>query len=59
MEPESSDYDFDECVNILTKVFGIVSVSVVWKVESDIDVIRESALKMASKLVGRKGIYHI
>lgn len=55
VEPESSDYDFDECVNILTKVFGIVSVSVVWKVESDIDVIRESALKMASKLVEEKG----
>lgn len=55
VEPKSSDYDFDECVNILTKIFGIVSVSIVWKVESDFNIIKENALKMAAGLVEEKG----
>lgn len=55
VEPYESDYDFDECINLLTKVFGIVSVSVVWKIESDFNLIKEKALEMASELVEKKG----
>lgn len=55
VEPIDDNYDFDECINILTKVFGIVSVSVVWKMESDFNKIKENALKMATKLVEEKG----
>ncbi|HHX18607.1 MAG TPA: tRNA 4-thiouridine(8) synthase ThiI [Clostridium sp.] len=55
VEPIDGNYDFDECINLLTKVFGIVSVSIVWKMESDFDKIKENALKMATKLVEEKG----
>lgn len=54
VEPYENDYDFDECINLLTKVFGIVSVSVVWKIESDFNLIKEKALKMALELVEKK-----
>ncbi|MDQ2085990.1 tRNA uracil 4-sulfurtransferase ThiI [Herbivorax sp. ANBcel31] len=55
VEPIEEDYDFDECINLLTKVFGIVSVSVVWKINSDFDEIKENALKMVTELVEKKG----
>lgn len=55
VEPQIDDYDFDEAINRLQKVFGIVSVSKVWKIESDFEEIKKYSLKMAANLVERKG----
>lgn len=46
IEPEDDGYDFEEAVSRLVKVFGIVSVSIALKIESDFEVIKDSALKM-------------
>ena len=55
IEPESEDYDFNAALKRLTKVFGIVSVSPVWKVETDFEVLKEYSLRLAGDLVSRKG----
>ena len=55
VEPEEDDYDFDKSLNLLSKVFGIVSVSPVWKIESDFNKIKEYSLEMTKDLVGRTG----
>lgn len=55
LEPQVEDYDFDEAINLLTKVFGIVSVSPVWKIETDYEVIKEKSLIMVKDLLTRKG----
>jgi thiamine biosynthesis protein ThiI len=55
VEPQSEDYDFDEAISLLTKVFGIVSVSPVWKIESNYEVIKENSLIMVKDLLDRKG----
>ncbi|TYQ15513.1 UNVERIFIED_CONTAM: thiamine biosynthesis protein ThiI [Acetivibrio alkalicellulosi] len=55
IEPEEDNYDFSEALSILSKVFGIVSVSAVWEIESDFEVIKKSALEMVTELVERKG----
>ncbi|WP_010244074.1 tRNA uracil 4-sulfurtransferase ThiI [Acetivibrio cellulolyticus] len=54
IEPQVEDYDFDEAINQLTKVFGIVSVSPVWKIETDYDVIKENSVIMIKDLLARK-----
>lgn len=51
IEPLEDGYDFDEALNRLTKVFGIVSVSPVWKVSSDFNVINEHALMLVGELM--------
>jgi thiamine biosynthesis protein ThiI len=55
IEPEDDSYDFDKSINLLTKVFGIVSVSPVWKIDTDFEKIKEHALLMVKDLVERKG----
>ncbi len=54
VEPQAEDYDFDEALGLLTKVFGIVSVSPVWKIESNYEVIKEKSLIMIKDLLDRK-----
>lgn len=55
VEPHIEEYDFDEAVNLLTKVFGIVSVSPVWKIETNYEVIKEKSVIMLKDLLVRKG----
>lgn len=55
IEPEASDYDFDEAINLLTKVFGIVSVSPVWKIETDYEVMKDKSVIMIKELLSKKG----
>lgn len=55
VEPSSEDYDFDEALQRLTKVFGIVSVSPVWKINTDFEEIKESSLKIVKEMVKKKG----
>ncbi|MFZ5989021.1 MAG: tRNA uracil 4-sulfurtransferase ThiI [Bacillota bacterium] len=55
IEPYEENYDFDEAISLLKKVFGIVSVSPVWKIDTDFEVIKEYSLNMVRDLVERKG----
>jgi tRNA uracil 4-sulfurtransferase len=55
VEPVEDDYEFDAAMHKLTKVFGIVSVSPVWKINTDFEEIKEHVLTMAKDLVERKG----
>lgn len=55
VEPQEDDYDFDNALDRLTKVFGIVSVSPVWKIDSNYETIKEHSLMMVKDLVERKG----
>lgn len=55
VEPQIEEYDFDEAVNLLTKVFGIVSVSPVWKIDTNYEVIKEQTVVMMKDLLSRKG----
>ncbi|WP_024834379.1 tRNA uracil 4-sulfurtransferase ThiI [Ruminiclostridium josui] len=55
IEPQEENYDFDAVLLKVAKVFGVVSVSPVWKVETDYETIKATSLKMASKLVEEKG----
>lgn len=55
IEPFTDDYDFDFVIDKLTKIFGVVSVSPVWKIDTDYAQIKETALKLASKLVEQNG----
>ena len=50
IEAESQDYDFCEAVERLKKVFGIVSLSIVSKVQTDFDIIKESVLKVVDEV---------
>lgn len=55
IEPQADDYDFKTAMDRLTKVFGIVSVSPVWKINTDYEEIKEHSLKMVKELVDRMG----
>ncbi len=55
VEPLSDDYDFDAALSRLTKVFGIVSVSPVLKIESDLEEILNTSLAVAKDVVENKG----
>ncbi|HOP99443.1 MAG TPA: tRNA uracil 4-sulfurtransferase ThiI [Acetivibrio clariflavus] len=55
IEPQDENYDFDEAIKLLTKVFGIVSVSPVWKIDTDFEVIKEKSAVMVKDLLLRKG----
>lgn len=55
IEPVSDDYDFEDAISRVTKVFGIVSVSPVWKIESDYEEIKKYSLEMVKDLIGRNG----
>lgn len=53
VEPDQDEYEFDEALNRLRKVFGIVSVSPVWKIESDFEVIKENAITLVGDLLSK------
>lgn len=55
LEPLVEEYPFEEALSLLTKVFGIVSVSPVWKIETDYEVIKEQTIVMLKDLLSRKG----
>lgn len=55
IEPDEDSYNFDEAMELISKVFGIVSVSPVWKIDSDYNTIKEYSVKMVKDLVERKG----
>ncbi len=50
IEPEYPDYDFDDAIERLKKVFGIVSLSIASKVETNFDVIKESVLEIVKNV---------
>ncbi len=55
IEPFTDDYDFDFVIDKITKIFGVVSVSPVWKIDTDYAQIKSTALKLASQLVEQNG----
>lgn len=55
IEPQVEEYDFDYVLNKLTKIFGVVSVSPVWKIDTDYEQIKATALTVAKELVANKG----
>jgi thiamine biosynthesis protein ThiI len=55
IESNDPDFDFDEAHLRINKIFGIASISPVKKVISDYDVIKDTAIKLLSDLIGRKG----
>ncbi len=55
IEPEEENYDFDEVLQKVTRIFGIVSVSPVWKIDTDYGQIKDNALRLALELVSRNG----
>jgi thiamine biosynthesis protein ThiI len=55
IEPLQEDYDFDQVLKKVTKVFGVVSVSPVWSIDTEYEQIKAYALKMATKLVAENG----
>ncbi|PYG87531.1 thiamine biosynthesis protein ThiI [Ruminiclostridium sufflavum DSM 19573] len=54
IEPEEENYDFDMVLHKVIKVFGVVSVSPVWKIDTDYEQIKAYSFKMASELVNQK-----
>jgi thiamine biosynthesis protein ThiI len=55
VEPLEDEYNYNEAIDRLTRVFGIVSVSPVQKIESDFDEIKERSLEMVKDLIEKKG----
>jgi tRNA uracil 4-sulfurtransferase len=55
VEPSDENYDFEAAINKLTKVFGIVSVSMVWKIKTDYEDIKAHSLKMVEDLINKNG----
>lgn len=55
VEPQEEEFEFEAAMERLTKVFGIVSVSPVWRINSDFEEIKEHALIMAREVMERTG----
>lgn len=53
IEPAGEDYDFDTAISKLTKVFGIVSVSLVLKIPSEFEDIKKYSLELAKEKVAK------
>jgi thiamine biosynthesis protein ThiI len=53
VEPKNSEFDFDEAIERLTRVFGIVSLSIVWKVETDFNTIKEYSLNAVKNILSK------
>ncbi|MDD2503724.1 MAG: tRNA 4-thiouridine(8) synthase ThiI [Clostridia bacterium] len=51
IEPHDDDFDFNEAVKKLVKVFGIVSVSIVQKTKTDFEEIKKVALELVKNRV--------
>jgi thiamine biosynthesis protein ThiI len=56
IEPQDEDYQFNEVMEKVTKIFGIVSVSPVWKIDTDYEQIKQYSVELAKELV-RKNSY--
>lgn len=54
VEPAQEDYDFETALDKITRVFGVVSVSPVWKLKSDFEDIKTRSLELVSDLLGRR-----
>lgn len=55
IEPEEENYDFDAVLQKISKIFGVVSVSPVWKIDTDYEKIKATALELANNLVRENG----
>lgn len=55
IEPGQDDFDFEGAVSRLTKVLGIVSVSIVWKVASDFEEIKKYSAEMVREYISKPG----
>lgn len=53
IEPFDENYDYDEAINRLVRVFGIVSLSIALKIPSDFEVIKEHSLELAGKQIDK------
>lgn len=53
IEPYDDNYDFDTALDRLRKVFGIVAVSPVWKINSDFEEIKEYSVLLVKDLLGK------
>lgn len=51
IEPQIEDYDYKEAMERLVRVFGIISVSPVWKIDSEMNAIKEYSLEMVRELL--------
>ena len=51
IEPQDADFDFDEAIARLVKVFGIVSLSIAQKIKSDFEEIKDNSLILAREYV--------
>jgi len=54
IESDDADFDFDEAIIRLTKIFGIASVSPVIRVKSDYDEIKKTSVSIVGDLIERK-----
>lgn len=55
IEPVDEEYQFDEVIERVTKIFGIVSVSPVWKIDTDYEQIKQYSVELAKELVSKNG----
>lgn len=53
IEPENNEFEFEEALQKLTKVFGIVSVSPVWKINSDFEEIKVHSHELVKDFLER------
>ena len=49
VEPKEDEYNFDLAVQRLIRIFGIVSVSIAYKVESELEIIKKSSYELVEK----------
>lgn len=54
IESLDSEFDIDEAIIRLTKIFGIASVSPVMRISSEYDIIKKTSVDIISELLGRK-----
>lgn len=55
IEPVFDDYDYKSVMDKLIKVFGIVSVSPVWKINTDFEEIKSASLSLVKELLIKRG----
>lgn len=54
IESNDKDFDMEEAISRLRKIFGIASVSPVTKVPSDYQIIKEASIKVVNELLSKK-----
>jgi len=53
---ESGEQNFDSLINRLRKVFGIVNLCPCYRIEKEVDEIKEAAVKMLSETIDKKNV---